>query len=215
MRCTVGAVNHGSGALTTTDGVELEAEWAIPDDATAIAVLTHPHPLMGGDMTTPVPDSLFRGLPGRSVGALRFNFRGVGRSGGEHGGGVDEVADVCAALARARELSFGAPVWLTGYSFGADVSLQIADDRVAGWVLIAPTLRTVAPASMTAGEDVRAKLLLVPEHDQFCGPHDAEVFLAECQWRSAVVEVIAGADHFLSGRLAAVVDAVAAALNPR
>jgi alpha/beta superfamily hydrolase len=205
----VGAMNVGSALLTTTDGVSVEAEWAVPDGASAIAVLSHPHPMMGGDMTTPVPDALFRGLPERSIGALRFNFRGVGESGGRHGGGVEEVADVVAAIEQAGEVGGGATVWLAGYSFGADVSLQVADDRIGGWVLIAPTLRTVPPASMLAGDDDRPKHLLVPEHDQFCGPVDAEVFVSECDWRATTVSVVPGADHFLTGRLDVVVDAVA------
>jgi uncharacterized protein len=205
-------VESGAGTLVTADGVHLEAEWSVPDGARAVTVLTHPHPMMGGDMTTPVPDALFRGLPRHSIATLRFNFRGVGRSGGTHGGGAEEADDVRAAVDRAAELVPGVPVWLTGYSFGADVSLQVDDARLHGWVLVAPTLRTVAPESMTAGDDPRPKVLLVPEHDQFCGPHDAQVFLAECGWQAAAVEPVGGGDHFLAGRIDAVVAAVAATI---
>lgn len=204
-------MEHGAGTLVTDDGVELATEWAVPEDPAAVAVLTHPHPLMGGDMRTPVPDALFRALPGRGVAALRFDFRGAGRSSGTHGGGTDEAADVRAALARAIELVPGSRPWIVGWSFGADVSLQVTDGAVAGWVLVAPTLRTVEPDAMVAAIDPRPKLLLVPEHDQYNDPSSAQVLVEG--WSATTVQVVPGADHFLAGRMSVVVDAVAAAVG--
>ena len=62
------------------------------------AVITHPHPLFGGDMANNVVLIAVRALAARGMSALRFNFRGVGRSTGVYGGGVDEMEDVAAAL---------------------------------------------------------------------------------------------------------------------
>jgi hypothetical protein len=52
-------------------------------------------------------------------------------------------------------------------------------------------------ADMGAGGDPRPKLVLVPEHDQFSPP--ARTGPAVSGWRETTVEVIPGADHFLSG----------------
>jgi uncharacterized protein len=208
---SAGAGSRGAGTVLTADGVELAAEWAVPDVPMAASVLTHPHPLLGGDMRTPVPDSLFRGLPGRGVAVLRFDFRGAGRSAGEHGGGTAEALDVRAAAARLAEQAPGVPLWLVGWSFGADVSLQVVDPVVTGWVLVAPPLAVVAEAEMVAAHDPRPKLLLVPEHDQYRDPSAAAS--ATAGWSAATVEVVPGTDHFLAGRLGLVTDLVAATLT--
>lgn len=55
---------------------------------------------------------------------LLFNFRGTGRSEGAHTGGLREVDDIDAVVARGRELGGGAPVVLMGYSFGAMVATK-------------------------------------------------------------------------------------------
>src|SRR5262245_25146438 len=76
-----------TSSLTTSDGLRLEAELAVPADPVAAVVLSHPHPLFGGNMRSLVPSELFRQLPARSIAALRFNFRGVEGSEGDHGEG--------------------------------------------------------------------------------------------------------------------------------
>ena len=199
---------QGAGTLTTGDGTDLAAEWSVPDDAAAAAVLTHPHPLMGGDMRTPVPDTLFRALPGRGIAVLRFDFRGGGRSSGTHDGGEAEALDVRAAVDRLRELAPGVPLWVVGYSFGADVALQVVDRAIAGWVLVAPPLRSVPVERMAAADDPRPKLVLVPAHDQFCDPSVAQVSTEG--WAATTIEVVPGADHFLAGRTSVVADLVVA-----
>src|SRR3972149_8028021 len=70
-------------------------------------VVCHPHPLYGGDMDNHVVEGLCVTLAESGVAALRFNFRGVGGSGGryEEGGGQEE--DVLAALAAAKGLAGG------------------------------------------------------------------------------------------------------------
>ncbi|MFZ4518821.1 MAG: alpha/beta hydrolase [Microthrixaceae bacterium] len=196
--------------LTTDDGVALAAELEVPADPVAAAVLLHPHPLMGGDMRTPVPDHLFRALPDHGVAVLRFDFRGAGRSGGTHAGGTAEAGDVRAAIDALAAAAPGLPIWLVGWSFGADVSTQVTDPRVAGWVLVAPPLSSVPSDAMAAATDPRPTLLLVPRHDQFLDPDAAAGRTAG--WSATTVQVVPGVDHFLAGRLGTVTDAVLSAL---
>src|SRR5688572_2580189 len=61
-------------------------------------VICHPHPLYGGDMENNVVQVITRALVKQGIAALRFNFRGVGLSGGRHGEGIGEQEDVRAAL---------------------------------------------------------------------------------------------------------------------
>lgn len=85
--------------LTTSDGVALEAELDVPADAWAAVVLAHPHPLYGGSMRDGAPAILFERLPTEGVAALRFNFRGVGASGGVHDE-AERIGDEVVALLR-------------------------------------------------------------------------------------------------------------------
>lgn len=205
---------HVSGPLhlQTTDGVQLEAELAMPPQARAAAVICHPHPLHGGSMHTPVGDALFRALPKLEIAALRFNFRGVEGSGGTHDNGVGEQLDVVAAIDGLKTaVGSEVPLVVTGWSFGADVSLAVTDDRIAGWVAIAPPIRVLEPDAFGAGSDPRPKRLLVPEHDQFNPPTSAEKRSAA--WTSTSIHVVTQADHFLAGKLSELVDQTADFIN--
>jgi alpha/beta superfamily hydrolase len=186
------------------------AEVTLPDDVTAGAVLLHPHPLNGGNKESSVTGTLFGALPGHGVAVLRFDFRGVGRSTGSHGGGIDEALDAQAALdALAGEVA-DVPLILAGWSFGAEVALQVIDERLAGWALVAPPLAIVPAEALVAAHDPRPKQLLVPEHDQYCPPDRARE--ATAGWVDVQLDVIPGADHFLAGRADPVVDATVAFL---
>jgi len=197
--------------IPTPDGEQLEAELFLPDGPRAAVVITHPHPLMGGDMHTPVPAGFFRALDALGAAGLRFNFRGVGASTGAHDKGGAERLDVVAALEHLAEAAPGVPIILAGWSFGADVSLTCVDDRIAGWFLAAPPLRVVDPSEMAARSVVAPKLLAVGENDQFNNPEAAAATVAE--WQNTTVEIIAGADHFFGAQLPTLVDHFSAFVN--
>jgi pimeloyl-ACP methyl ester carboxylesterase len=54
-------------------------------------------------------------------------------------------------------------------------------------------------------------LVLVAEHDQFCPPSVVEPIIAT--WPDTTMEVIASADHFLSGRAQGAAESAAAWLS--
>ena len=183
----------------TSDGLTLEAELCVPDDPWGAAVLLHPHPQHGGNMRSIVPGALFEALPKEGVAALRFNFRGVGASEGAFGGGLDERADAVAAVDILAPITEGLPLVLAGWSFGADTALAVGDERVGGWFCVAPPLRVVQITDMVAAMNERPQLLVVPEHDQFRPPASARDLVID--WANTEIEVVAGADHFLVGRV--------------
>jgi len=139
---------------------------------------------------------LFAELPAAGYPCLRFNFRGVEGSTGSYSSGVGESLDVVAAIATMTETTPGVPVALVGWSFGADISLGIADDRIAGWVAIAPPLRF--RTSFAAALDARPKHLVLAEHDEYRNPADVRTAVSE--WRDTTVAVVPGASHFFVGR---------------
>ena len=139
-------------SLLTADGHTLAGDLWVPAGAGAAAVVCHPHPAYGGDRRNVVVDSLFRTLAGAGVAALRFDFRRTERTAPREG--VDERADVVAAVHRlATEVDLDVPLYLVGYSFGADVALAVGDDRHAGWALVAPPFRFSGPACPATGDD--------------------------------------------------------------
>ena len=189
--------------LTTADGVALEARLGAPSTPGGGAVICHPHPLYGGDMDNPVVIRLAEVFGELGLATLRFNFRGVGKSAGAHGHGVDEQHDVEAAHARIATLvGAGRPLVLAGYSFGAAAVAEVAARHLelAGVVLVAPPLARVDPKHFAGLAPFGERLLVVAgSADEIC-PADALARLRECT-PSATVHVVEAANHFFFGKL--------------
>jgi alpha/beta superfamily hydrolase len=197
--------------ITTADGVLLEAEADSPIGATTVAVLTHPHPSYGGDMHNLVPSTLFRALPAVGIGALRFNFRGVGKSTGSYGDGVDEHNDVVAAIDTAAAHAGVQRVAGVGYSFGADVLLSIEHQALTSVIVVAPPLQLLDLALLREPRGAHPTLILAPEHDQFRTAAAAAETVTG--WPSTTVETIPGTDHFLAGAASWIAHRVTTALT--
>ena len=70
--------------------------------------------------------------------------------------------------------------WLVGWSFGTEVALKHGldhglADRIAGAILLSPPLRRTTEAELAAWAGSEVPLVvLVPEHDDFLRPAEAE-----------------------------------------
>lgn len=205
------------GEKVTIPGGEntLEGMLHLPEGAGPFpgAVVCHPHPRMGGDMYNNVVGALVKACLGAGVAALRFNFRGVGESGGEYGGGGPEKDDVLAALdyLRTRPEIDGAKVALTGYSFGAMVALAAADrreDLAAVVAVSSPTRR---------GEKVEVRLLA----PTLIATGDRDPYVEAALWQQyreqlgedVTVQVFPGVDHFWWGSDERLIEAVSGFLR--
>lgn len=89
-----------------------------------VAVLCHPHPQHGGTMDNKVVQTLARAFVQLGYRAVRFNFRGVGASGGHWDHGQGEVDDALAVVAAHRDTTL--PLVLGGFSFGAYITTRAA-----------------------------------------------------------------------------------------
>jgi uncharacterized protein len=103
-----------------------------------VGIVCHPHPLGGGTMHNKVVFRAAAGLVDAGLITLRFNFRGVGASTGEHGeieGGMEDVRDVLDYAAKAYP---GQPITLAGFSFGSRTGMAVGmnDDRVVRLITI-------------------------------------------------------------------------------
>src|SRR5262249_21265008 len=155
-----------------------------------------PHPLYGGDMRNNATLAIERALLRHGVAGLRFNFRGVGRSEGEHAGGEGEREDTRAALAylRAQPGLVGLPTAPGGFSFGGGVALAAAIDEpeLAFLVLVSPAARTPPPGV----ERIAApKLIVGGARDQAIPPDLWTALMAQLHEPKKLV-IVPSADHF-------------------
>jgi uncharacterized protein len=150
---------------------------------------------------------MFEAFVAAGFAAIRFDFRGVGNSQGEHGGGIDERLDMAAAIETIAPYAIDGPVIAAGYSFGSMVALNVTDARLAGWIAIAPPL-AAASAMPVAASDHRPKLIASGTHDQFTTFQAASE--ATAGWLNRTIVEIEMADHFLHGRSQKVAEAAVA-----
>ncbi len=190
------ATSVQSITVTTQDGIALDARVHSPDgNPMGGIVMSHPHPLYGGDQHHPLVVAVCEAMAAHGWLAMRFDFRGTNQSGGSHGRGVDEQLDVLAAADELRSrLPNGAPVVAAGYSFGAATTLSVRDGRLSARIGIA------LPVSMVQSVPISLPTLLIhPRHDQYASIADVERATASWSGSAVTLEILEGADHFLNG----------------
>ena len=187
----------------------LEGLWTDPVAGLPTAVICHPHPAHGGTMHSKVVHTVHRVLCGAGHPTLRFNFRGAGLSEGHYSGGEGEVEDVAAAAAYARERAGGRPLWGAGFSFGAWAGLRWAlrDRGLERFIALGLPVEAFALDFLV---EAPAPLLIVQgDHDRYGSVAGVEALARRLRASCPVeVRVVASADHFFTGRLAALADAL-------
>lgn len=96
------------------------------ESATDLAVVCHPHSLMGGSMQNKVVHTVARAHRDASHLAVRFNFRGVGKSEGQYADGIGECDDLLSVLDWSRTQCPQGRLFLAGFSFGSFVAARTA-----------------------------------------------------------------------------------------
>lgn len=194
--------------------LRLEAQWDVQDAPTHAVVLCHPHPLQRGTMTAPLMDALARSLCMRGFAVLRFNFRGVGASEGEHDFGVGEIDDVAAAVTAATVTYPDLPLGLAGWSFGAATALRFqARERSAlPYVGVAPPVQSDRTPVLPAPHELAPahRTFILGDRDQFVTVEDLAEYAASIH---AHLEVFDGSDHFFYFREERVAAAMADGLT--
>jgi len=129
---------------------------------------------------------------------LRFNFRGTGRSEGDHDEGRGERDDACAAVALLAERSGASDLALAGYSFGAMMALAAGaeDARVGRLVAIAPPIASFDLSFLAACR--RPTLFIAGDRDPYCPIDRLERTLAAIAEPHELVR-LPGIDHFFAG----------------
>jgi alpha/beta superfamily hydrolase len=193
----------GRPASTTIDGPAGLVEVVVEDPAQSplgLAVVAHPNPQMGGTMDNKVVHTLSRAFVLAGWRAVRFNFRGIGRSEGGWDEGVGEVDDMMAVIAHhlTDPAGQGLPLALAGFSFGGFVAAS-ACARLTAMSAAPRELVLVGPAARYSLPTVPANTLVVQ------GEQDDVVSMASVlDWarpQALPVTVVPGVGHFFHGQL--------------
>ena len=179
--------------------ITLEGLLSIPSQTPKIgAVVCHPHPLYGGEMHNNIVSALVDAFQAAGIATLRFNFRGVGNSEGEHDEGNAEVDDVKAAVTYLLSRQAVPTVVVAGYSFGSMVGLRAGADDPRVHKLIGVALPIgMRDASFLLNAN-KPKLLISGDHDNYSPVPVLQDLVAKLSEPKAL-KIVDGADHFFWG----------------
>lgn len=171
-----------------------------PDGASrGTAVIAHPHPLHGGTLSNKVVQTLARACVLSGLTAARFNFRGVGQSGGAYDEGRGELDDLLAVV---QAQAPAGPLVLAGFSFGAFVTshaaAQLAAERDVRHLVLVGTAASRFAVAPVPGELHGRTLVIHGEHD------DTVPLVSVMDWarpQALPVLVVPGGGHFFHGQL--------------
>jgi uncharacterized protein len=195
--------NTGRATFTGPAGT-IEALIDAPDGKVAgVAVVAHPHPLIGGNAEHKIPATLARLFQRHGWQAVRPNFRGVGGTEGKHDKGIGETEDLLAVIDTLRRDHPGLPLALAGFSFGAFVHAHVAQRLAEAGTPPACTILVGIPSGQVKAQRY---------YDTPAAPRDALVIHGEedevvelsavMDWarpQRLPVVVLPGANHFLTG----------------
>ncbi len=187
-----------------TNGLTFEGIVAEPEDLTAPVpgvVICHPGPLNGGNMDNNIVVAVSFALAEAGFATMRFNFRGVGNSQGEHSRGELEYQEALAAVAFLKGWPGvdGERLGLVGYSFGNGVILGSAElqQEPRAFAFVSPSLQALQGSCLKG--DARPKFLITGDMDRLAPSPEfqptLESFDHPFDWR-----VVERADHFWVGR---------------
>jgi alpha/beta superfamily hydrolase len=174
-----------------------------------IALVCHPHPLGGGTMHNKVVYRAASGLVDAGLVTLRFNFRGVGLSGGEHDGD-DERQDVRDALDYLSENYPNQPITLAGFSFGSRIGTEVAmtDERVVRLISIGTPVDKYKDYDFLT--DLRKPILFVHgDADEFGSVENLNALVAKVSENTDTKLIIfENCGHFFDNHLMQLKDAI-------
>jgi alpha/beta superfamily hydrolase len=161
----------------------------------SLVVVCHPHPLYGGNMFNNVVHAVCETLTKKGIAWLKFNFRGVGKSGGSHSDGIGEQEDAQAAISFAEKQGpiDGGRIGICGYSFGSTVAFAVAvkEPRVRAVAGISPFIQPPDLLDFYS----HPKLFVSGTYDDFIDPRNLEKQVERLPAPKELV-LYPGVDHF-------------------
>ena len=165
-------------------------------------VITHPHPLYGGNMDNPVVISIEKAFFNKGFTTLKFNFRGTGNSTGMFDEGNGEQDDILSAIAFLKEKKGFERILLAGYSFGSKINAMVVAGNngceVDDHIMVSP------PVGFISFDDIKQMpntgLIISGDNDEIAPADLIEKHIK--RWGiTPQYEIVKGCDHFYSQNL--------------
>ena len=176
----------------------LDARLHGPEDGQPV-LICHPHPLFGGSMGSRMVYDLAVALGKAEFRAVRFDYRGVGRSDGTYGNGDGEAADAMALFDALTRETGKTPI-VVGYSFGGGVACRLAAQHKPSRLVLVATPSRLTQSTLVPAADapkVRCPVALVyGDRDELAPPPQARELAAAFR-PPARLTMLDGAAHFL------------------
>ncbi|PNK59727.1 alpha/beta hydrolase [Psychrobacter sp. FDAARGOS_221] len=193
--------------------LEVEALWQNEDptdpNTKGVALICHPNPLYDGTMNNKVVTTLFNFARDEGMHAVRFNFRGAGKSTGEHDYAKGEIEDAMAVLQWISHKTPARKLWLGGFSFGGYITARVAEQ-----VMVTPHIwgledmelvKVVLMAPSVENNDASDVMLPTNKTIQIHGDEDNVIKPSSMQQfaesKQIPFYIVEGAGHFFHGRL--------------
>lgn len=181
---------------------KIEARLTLPTSGSrypAVAVICHPHPLHGGNLDNKVTTTLAKTMSALGIPVLRFNFRGVGASGGRFAAGIGETEDLLAVIRQAQGLYPGRDLWLAGFSFGAYIALRASQcTAVDRLITIAPPVNLYDVSQLVPPA---CPWQLIQGMDDEVVPYKDVLKWATRLYPAPQTTYLEGVDHYFHGKL--------------
>ena len=183
--------------------IELSTTSVQPAGSNKVIVICHPHPLHGGTMQNKVVTTLARVFGEMGFSTVRFNFRGVGASSGEHAAGIGETEDLLTVLDWIARTCPQGRLYLAGFSFGAYVAYRVATtsdykNKLQHLLLVAPPVQY--PEFQQLSEPKVPWTVVQGEADEVVEPQQVFAWLNDTQHRARLIALPA-TGHFFHGKL--------------
>ncbi|CAO5681232.1 MAG: hypothetical protein HEEMFOPI_01466 [Holosporales bacterium] len=167
-----------------------------------VALILHPHPKQGGTMNNKIVNTLFKAFVNNGFAALKFNYRGVGKSEGVYDNGEGELSDAASALDWLQSILPAAKsFWVAGYSFGGLLAMQLLMRRpeLNGFIAVSPPanhydFNFLAPCPVS-GQIIQGS------QDAYVNPNSVEQLAIKLRNQRGIAidyQLIKGADHLFN-----------------
>ncbi len=182
----------------------LQVRLKLQPESDAVAVICHPHPLMGGTMDNKVVTTLARFFRDKGISVVQFNFRGVGESAGVHADGVGEIDDLFSVLDWIGSQTVARRLYLAGFSFGGYIAAAGCDRlskdnphqfELKKLFLLAPAVENYPMATLILPRD---SFVMIGALDEVVAPQTMITWANERQFD---LEIVPECSHFFHGHL--------------
>ena len=147
-----------------------------------------------------VVSGIFNGFIKNNISSLRFNFRGVGNSTGNHSNGKGELSDTKACIDfLVNEQNFN-KILIYGYSYGAAIGCSAVNysENIIGYCAISFPWDFMGPEYKKLSQSEKIKLFIQGDRDTLASYENFKTnydfYLEPKRYK-----IVNGADHFYIG----------------